>query len=392
MNLDELLTRAVDRIYPTKEDLEELLKKDKKLRVYQGFDPTGQNLHIGHMIGLRKLKQWQDLGHKVIFLIGDFTALVGDPSGKSESRKMLNKKDVLQNAKTYKEQAGKILNFSGDNPAEVRFNSEWLAKMSGLEFIKISSLLSLQQVIERDLFQERLKSGQDLFMNEFFYPVMQAYDSVAMDIDVEIGGVDQTFNMLMGRKLIRHMLKKDKFVMTTPLLTDSSGQKIGKTEGNVIAMIDRPSELYRRIMALGDDVIVKGLEYLTDVPINEIGEIEQKIKSGENPIKFKKKLAFEVTKQLNSEDDAKKAEEEFERVVQKGEPPQDILEIDIKGDDIIDENLLVKHSLADSKSDAKRLFEQNAVRIDGQKISTGQKVENGILNVGRKLVKLNLKN
>ena len=392
MNLDELLTRAVDRIYPTKEDLEELLKKDKKLRVYQGFDPTGQNLHIGHMIGLRKLKQWQDLGHKVIFLIGDFTALVGDPSGKSESRKMLNKKDVLQNAKTYKEQAGKILNFSGDNPAEVRFNSEWLAKMSGLEFIKISSLLSLQQVIERDLFQERLKSGQDLFMNEFFYPVMQAYDSVAMDIDVEIGGADQTFNMLMGRKLIRHMLKKDKFVMTTPLLTDSSGQKIGKTEGNVIAMIDRPSELYRKIMALGDDVIVKGLEYLTDVPINEIGEIEQKIKSGENPIKFKKKLAFEVTKQLNSEDDAKKAEEEFERVVQKGEPPQDILEIDIKGDDIIDENLLVKHSLADSKSDAKRLFEQNAVRIDGQKISTGQKVENGILNVGRKLVKLNLKN
>ena len=157
-------------------------------------------------------------------------------------------------------------------------------------------------------------------------------------------------------------------------------------------MIDRPSELYRKIMALGDDVIVKGLEYLTDVPINEIGEIEQKIKSGENPIKFKKKLAFEVTKQLNSEDDAKKAEEEFERVVQKGEPPQDILEIDIKGDDIIDENLLVKHSLADSKSDAKRLFEQNAVRIDGQKISTGQKVENGILNVGRKLVKLNLKN
>jgi len=288
MNLDELLTRAVDRIYPTKEDLEELLKKDKKLRVYQGFDPTGQNLHIGHMIGLRKLKQWQDLGHKVIFLIGDFTALVGDPSGKSESRKMLNKKDVLQNAKTYKEQAGKILNFSGDNPAEVRFNSEWLAKMSGLEFIKISSLLSLQQVIERDLFQERLKSGQDLFMNEFFYPVMQAYDSVAMDIDVEIGGVDQTFNMLMGRKLIRHMLKKDKFVMTTPLLTDSSGQKIGKTEGNVIAMIDRPSELYRKIMALGDDVIVKGLEYLTDVPINEIGEIEQKIKSGENPIKFRK--------------------------------------------------------------------------------------------------------
>ncbi|MBI4084882.1 MAG: tyrosine--tRNA ligase, partial [Candidatus Levybacteria bacterium] len=174
--IEELLTRAVDKIYPSKEELKKVLRSGKKLKLYQGFDPTGDKLHVGHMVGLMKLAQWQALGHHVIFLIGDFTGMVGDPSGKTSTRKMLTRNEVLENTKSYKEQAGRILNFSGDNPVEVRFNSEWLGKISGLEFLRIAGLLSVQQVIERDLFQERQKRGQDVYMNEFLYPVMQAYD------------------------------------------------------------------------------------------------------------------------------------------------------------------------------------------------------------------------
>ncbi|MBI2034582.1 MAG: tyrosine--tRNA ligase, partial [Candidatus Levybacteria bacterium] len=341
--IEALLTRGVEKIYPSKEELEKILRSGKKLKLYQGFDPTGTQLHIGHMIGLRKLKQWQDLGHHVIFLIGDFTAMIGDPSGKLSSRKMLTSEEVRHNATLYKEQAGKILRFEGKNSIEIRFNSEWLSKMSGLEFLQIAGLLSVQQVVERDLFQERQKRSQDIYMNEFLYPVLQAYDCVVMDVDMEIGGSDQMFNMLMGRKLMRHMKKKEKFVMTTSLLTDSAGVKIGKTEGNIIALADKPEDLFTNIMALGDDVIIKGLEYLTDVSSEEIKTIENKIKTGENPLSYKKKLAFEVVKQLNDASAAQKAQDEFERVIQKHELPSEIIEITLGPDDgeFINEDFLV---------------------------------------------------
>ena len=395
--IEELLTRGVDTIYPSKEELEKVLRSGKTLKLYQGFDPTGTQLHIGHMAGLRKLKQWQALGHEVIFLIGDFTGVVGDPSGKTTARKMLTREEVLKNAAMYKEQAGKILNFQGTNPIQIRYNSEWLDKLSGLEFIKIAGLLSVQQVIERDLFQERKKQGQDVFMNEFLYPVMQAYDSVAMEVDLEIGGTDQMFNMLMGRKLMRHMLKKEKFVMTTPLLTDSQGKKIGKTEGNVIALSDEPSDLFAKIMALGDDVLIKSLEYLTDVPLSKIQIIEQELKDGENPMKYKKLLAYEVVMQLNSADEAQKAQEVFEKTVQKKELPDEIIEIQLSADDeeFISEKLLVDLNLASSKAEAKRLFQQGGVEYNGQRIKIGDdsiKVQdNALLKIGkRKIVKLKI--
>ena len=389
-DIDELLTRGVDKIYPSREELEKVLKSGKKLRLYQGFDPTGDKLHVGHMVGLRKLAQWQKMGHNVIFLIGDGTGQAGDPSGKTSARDRFMTRDELRdNAKDYVLQAGKIIDFDAPN-VEILYNSDWLNKLSLVDVLDLMKHFSLGQLSERDLFVERKKKGEEVNLREAFYPVLQAYDSVAMNVDLEIGGTDQTFNMLAGRKLVREMKGKDKFVMTTPLLTDSKGNKIGKTEGNIIALTDEPFELYRKIMAQGDDIIVKGLEYLTDIPMEEIKNTEDQLEKGGNPIEFKKTLAFEVTKQLNSEADAKKAQAEFERVVQKGEAPRDLLEIEIKEDIKIDEDLLVKHGLANSKSDAKRLFEQNAVRKDGKKISSGTKAENGILNVGRKVVKLKL--
>ena len=353
------------------EELVERLKSGKKLRVKFGMDPTAPDLHLGHTVVLNKLRQFQELGHHVMFLIGDFTGMIGDPSGKTTTRKMLTKAEVKKNAKSYVEQAGKILRFEGENPVKILYNSEWLDKMSAIEFIRIASLLSIQQVVERDLFQERQKRNKDIFINEFLYPVMQAYDSVAMNVDLEIGATDQTFNMLMGRKLMRHMLKKDKFVMVTPLLTDSEGKKIGKTEGNVIGITDKPDDLFGEIMGLSDGVIVKGFEYLTDVSMEEVHRISTQVKWGTNPMEFKKRLAFEIVRELNNETDAMHAQEYFEKTVQKKELPEDIPTFEMKPDEhLLITELLVRAGLAASKSDAKRLVGQGAVEVDSDLVDS----------------------
>ncbi len=394
--MDELLTRGVDRIYPTKEALENAIKEGKKLKLYQGFDPTGTQLHIGHMVGFRKLRQWQDAGHHVIFVIGDGTGQAGDPSGKKIGRdKFFSSKELRANAVDYVKQAGKIVRFQGNNPVEIKFNGDWLNKLTLSELLEIAGHFSLQQLSERDLFEERMKRGEEVNLREALYPLLQAYDSVEMEVDLELGGTDQTFNMLQGRKLIKEMRGRDKFVMTTPLLTDSMGNKIGKTEGNVIALTDSPPELFRKIMALGDDVIVKALEYLTDVPMPEIEKIKTKIDAGSNPMEFKKILAYEVTKQLNDEEAAKSAQSEFERTVQKGELPSQISETDVKPDQPVDEDFLVYLGFASSKSEAKRLFEQNGVALDGLKIKPGEALadESGeglVLSVGKRMVKLRI--
>lgn len=392
--ISELLTRAVDKIYPSSEELEKILRSGKKLKLYQGFDPTGTQLHIGHMVGFRKLKQWQELGHQVIFVIGDGTGQAGDPSGKTTARdKFLTREELRANAVDYVKQASKLIRFEGENAVEIRYNGDWLNKLTLPEILEIASHFTWQQFAERDLFQERIKNNQPIIYRESMYPLLQAYDSVAMDVDLELGGTDQTFNMLMGRSLMKSLKNKDKFVMTTPLLTDSSGQKIGKTEGNVIALTDEPVVLYRKIMALGDDVILKGLEYLTDIPMSEIKQVGSAIENGENPVKFKKGLAYEVTKQLNSDSVAKNAQNEFERVVQNKELPQNLSEIRVNKDTPVDDNFLVTNGLASSKSEAKRLFDQNGVTLDGQKIKSGQTMadepgEGLVLKIGKKVVKL----
>ena len=364
--IEEVLTRGVAEILPTKEGLAKLMS-EKKITLYQGFDPTGAQLHIGHAVGFRKLAQFQALGHKVIFLIGDFTGMIGDPSGKSTERKVLTREEVLENAKTYKEQAGRILKFDGENPVEIKYNSEWLGKMSAIEFLQLSHNLTYTQVVERDMFQERLKKRQDVYMNEFLYPFMQAYDSVAMNVDLEIGGQDQKFNMLMGRKLMRNILHKEKYVMTLPLLTDSKGNKIGKTEGNVIGLTDSAKEFYAKIMSLSDNSIVNCFTILTDKSIGEIKQIEKDIAKGKNPFEFKKQLAFDLTKWLNSEKDAKEAQANFEKTFQERAP-----EFNIKvnaGESLI--KPIIPFTNRQSVSAAKELIKQGAVDINGQKVTDG---------------------
>ncbi|MBI2033430.1 MAG: tyrosine--tRNA ligase [Candidatus Levybacteria bacterium] len=391
--IEELLTRGVDTIYSTKAELEKVLRSGKKLKLYQGFDPTGTQLHIGHMVGLRKLRQWQDAGHHVIFLIGDGTGQAGDPSGKTTARdKFFTREELRANAVDYVKQAGKIVRFEGENPVEIRFNGDWLNKLTLVDILDIAGHFTLQQLTERDLFQERMKRNEPVNLREFLYPLLQGYDSVAMKVDLELGGSDQTFNMLVGRDLVRAILQKEKFVMTTPLLTDSQGRKIGKTEGNVIALTDAPEDLYGKIMSLPDDVIVRGFEYLTDVPMEAVKKIEKDFTN--SPVEYKKQLAFEIVKQLNTDEDAKKAQEYFEKTVQKKELPSDIKEIQLSSDDeeIIDEDFLVDLGLVSSKSEAKRLMQQGGVEVDGKRLTGEQNLplKNGmIIKVGkRRIVKL----
>lgn len=354
--INELLTRAVEKIYPSKEELQQKLT-EKKLRVYQGFDPTSSKLHIGHLIGLRKLRQWQQLGHEVIFLIGDYTATIGDPTGKDTARIPMSHEEVLENAQTYKKQTSRILNFEGENPVKIKFNSEWLGKLSASDLLKLSANMTHGQLIERDMFQNRIKKNKDIYLSELLYPLMQAYDSLSMNVDVEVGGTDQTFNMLMGRKLMRNVEKKEKFIMTLPLLTVTGDKKMGKSEGNAIYIDDDPSDLYAKIMALGDYIIVKGFEYLTDLPMNEIKQITEDLKGSKNPISYKKMLAFEIVKQLNSHEEAHKAQKDFEETVQSKNMPEETLEIssDKKGR-VVD---IISEKTGLSKSEIKRLIKQS---------------------------------
>ncbi len=394
--IEEVLTRGVDTVYPTKEELEKVLRSGKKLKLYQGFDPTGNTLHIGHMVGLMKLRQWQKLGHHVIFLIGDFTAMIGDPTGKYSTRKVLTHEQTLENAKHYKEQASKILQFEGENPAKLLYNGEWLSKMSAIEFLQIARNITVSQLIERDMYQERIKKGQDVQANETIYPILQAYDSVHMDIDLEIGGTDQMFNMLMGRKLMRNMKGKEKYVMTLTLIEDSEGKKIGKTEGNAISLTDKPEDLYGKILSFPDEVIVKCFECLSELRMEEVKEIEEKIKAGENPMVFKKKLAFELTKMLNDEKAATEAQVHFEKTVQSGEIPEDIPAFPMhEPKQILD--VLTEAHLVTSKSEGRRLIEQGGVEVDGKKITDTNfevSLKDGIiLKAGkRKFVRLIVKN
>lgn len=393
--IDALLTRGVDAVYPSRQDLEKVLRSGKKLTLYQGFDPTSPQLHIGHAVGLRKMRQFQDLGHKVIFLIGDFTGMIGDPSGKTTARKVLTREEVLANAQKYKEQASRILRFSGENPVEIKYNSEWLEKMTAIDFLRLSHNLTYSQIIERDMFQERIKAGQDVYMNEFLYPFLQGYDSVAMDVDLEIGGSDQMFNMMMGRKLMHNILKKDKFVLTTPLLTDSQGNKIGKTEGNAIALADEPNIFYAKIMSLGDDAIIPCLTLLTDIPVETIHDVEKRMKDGANPMVYKKMLALELTKQFNSEIEANEAQKEFETRFQKGNLTQSDLptvSVSTLPNTAGTIDILIALHFAQSNSEARRLVAQGAVSLNDVVITNPKEMIsvkiNDIFKVGRKAVKI----
>ncbi|PIZ54477.1 tyrosine--tRNA ligase, partial [Candidatus Uhrbacteria bacterium CG_4_10_14_0_2_um_filter_41_7] len=248
--IDQLLTRGVSEVLPSAESLKVALQGRKKLKIYIGIDPTSPMLHIGHAIGLRKLREFQDLGHEVILLLGSFTAMIGDPTDKTAVRTQLTQKEVLKNAVTYKEQAGKILNFEGKNPVKLMFNHKWLQKMNFSEVVNLASHFTVQQMLERDMFETRIKEGKPVYVHEFMYPLMQGYDSVAMDVDAEIGGSDQTFNMLAGRTLQRQINGREKFVITMKLLENAEGKKMSKSEGGFIALNDSAKDIFGKLMAM----------------------------------------------------------------------------------------------------------------------------------------------
>lgn len=365
--IEELLTRSVAAIYPSKEKLKEVLLSGRKLKLYQGFDPTGDKLHIGHMVGLRKHRQWQDLGHEVIFLIGDGTGEAGDPTGKKKTReKFFTGEELRSNAKGYLSQASKIVRFDGPNPIKILYNGDWLNKLTKTDILNIAQHFSVQQLIERDMFQERLKVGESINVREFLYPLLQAYDSVAMEVDLELGGTDQTFNMLAGRMLLKAMKGKEKFVMTTPLLSDSNGIKIGKSDGNVIALTDPAVDLFGKLMSLGDDSIIPMFTLLTDLPLDEIDKFDIK----KDPFVLKKRVASIIVEQLHNKAKAEEARENFEKTFSKGEFPEDAKVVETKRGVKLGD-VLVENKIVSSKTEFRRLVESGAISS-----ASGKKIEN----------------
>ena len=356
MNINEVLTRGVAQVLPDKKGLADLMAR-KKIKLYQGFDPSMPSLHLGNFVGLMKLRQFQKLGHEVIFLVGDFTGMIGDPTDKLSTRKKLTRVEVLENAKSWQEQASKVLDFKGVNPAKMLFNSEWSDRISFKDLLEITSNFTVQQMIERDMFQERLKKNEPIYLHEFLYPVAQAQDSVVMDVDLEIGGSDQVFNMLAGRTLMKAVKGKEKYVLATKLLVDKEGNKVGKTTGNALFLDSSPNDFFAGIMSFPDEVIHLGFELLTEVPLEGV---EKKAKK--HPMEAKKELAFEVVKILWGEKDAKEAQLSFENTFQERKPTFDIK---VSSGGTLAETI-APFTQRQSISNAKELIKQRAVDVNGK--------------------------
>ncbi len=372
-------------------ELKERLNSGKKLRVKLGADPTAPDLHLGHYVVLRKLRDFQELGHIVVFIIGDFTALIGDPSGRSKTRPPLTREQIEENAKTYFEQVFTILD---KDKTEIHFNSEWLSKIDLEEWIKISSRFTVARILERDDFLNRYKAGIPIFFHEFFYPVMQAYDSVAIKADVELGGSDQKFNLMMGRKLQETYEMPPQIAMIMPILRGLDGvKKMSKSLGNYVGITEDANSMYGKIMSIPDELISEYYFLILDKSEKEAKGIDQVIKNGtENPMKLKMKLAFEIAKLFHNEEEAKKAEENFKKVFSNREVPDDIEELSVANileNGLIDiVKLLAENKIVKSKSEARRLIQQGAVKLNGEKIpdfKTPVKVSDGdILKIGKR--------
>jgi tyrosyl-tRNA synthetase len=370
-HIDEVLTRGVQQVLPDKKGLADLMIK-RKIKLYQGFDPSMASLHLGNLVGLMKLRQFQKLGHEVIFLVGDFTGMIGDPTDKLAVRKQLTRKQVLENAKLYKEQAGKVLDFEGPNAAKIMFNSDWSDKLTFKDLIEIASHVSYAQLIERDMFQERIKKGADIRFHELLYPIAQGYDCIAMDVDLEIGGNDQLFNMMMGRTLMKSIKNKEKYVLTTKLLVDKEGNKVGKTTGNALFLDSTPQNFYAGIMSFPDEVLPVGFELLTEIPLDGLSAKIEKDPMGE-----KKHLAFEVVKLLWGESAANTAQNAFEKTFQEKTPTFDIK---VSLDDTLAKTI-TPFTPRQSMSSAKELIKQKAVDVNGRTIQD----PNHTLEVGDKI-------
>lgn len=361
--IEELLTRSVAAAYPNKDAVKEALLSGKKLRIYNGIDPTATYVHLGHATNYLILKRFQELGHKIIILIGDFTAMIGDPSDKSAARRRLTKEEVIENLKSFKDQIGKIINFNDkDNPVEFRFNSDWLKDMDFEKIAELASNFTVQQMVERDNFQKRLKENKPLYVHEFLYPLMQGYDSVALEADMEIGGTDQTFNMLAGRVLVKNYQDREKFVITTTLLEHpiTKEKLMSKSLGTGIGLNEEPNSMFGKVMAMDDVTMIQLFTDCTDLLLDEINKIKVELDNGTNPKEIKIRLAKEIVGMYHGSEEAEKAAEEWESTFSKGEFPEDVPIVEADKDAKLGD-ILVEKGMVESKSEFRRLVEAGAV-------------------------------
>lgn len=361
------IKRGVDEILP-EEDLIEKLKSGKTLTIKAGFDPTAPDLHLGHTVLINKLRTFQQLGHKVVFLIGDFTGLIGDPTGKNVTRKPLSKEQVLENAKTYQEQVFKILD---EDKTEIRFNSEWMDGLGAAGMIKLAAGQTVARMLERDDFKKRYNNGQPIAIHEFLYPLVQGWDSVALESDVELGGTDQRFNLLMGRELQKEQGQKQQSIVMVPLLEGLDGvQKMSKSLNNYIGITDAPNDMFGKVMSISDDLMWRYYDLISFRPLEEIAELKSRVANGENPRDIKIMLAKEIIARFHDDAAAEGAHQDFIQRFQKNAIPDDMPEIEIAlGDEgIAIGNLLKEAKLVGSTSDAMRMIKQGAVKINGDKV------------------------
>jgi len=365
-----IIKRGAEEILVEKELIEKL-ESGKPLRVKAGFDPTAPDLHLGHTVLINKLKQFQDLGHEVLFLIGDFTAMIGDPTGKSATRPPLSPEDIAKNAETYKEQVFKILD---PEKTTVMFNSEWMGQMSAADMIKLAATQTVARMLERNDFEDRYKANTPIAIHEFLYPLVQGYDSVAMEADIELGGTDQKFNLLMGRTLQSHYGKKPQCTLTMPILEGLDGvQKMSKSLGNYIGIKDEPNDMFGKVMSVSDDLMWRYYELLSFESLETIAALQQSVKDGENPRNVKVKLALELIERFHSAEAAQAALKDFETKFSKNAIPDDMPEVTLEGELPL-ANLLKESGLVPTTSEAHRMAKQGAVKINGEKTADSRQV------------------
>ncbi|MBX9137614.1 MULTISPECIES: tyrosine--tRNA ligase [unclassified Clostridium] len=387
INIDEqikIISKGVDEIIGL-DELKEKLAKKKPLTVKLGLDPSAPDIHLGHTVVLRKLRQLQDLGHNIVIIIGDFTGKIGDPTGKSQARKALTTEQVLENSKTYEEQIFKVLD---KEKTDVKFNSEWLSKMNFEDVIRLGSKMTVARMLEREDFKKRYENQMPISIHEFFYPLMQGFDSVELKADIELGGTDQRFNLLMGRMLQKEFGQEPQCTIMMPLLEGLDGiNKMSKSLGNYVGIDEEANVMFEKIMTILDNLIIKYFELVTDVHPDDVEEIKKSLKEGVNPRDIKIQLAREVVELYHGKDAVKGAEERFRLVFQKNEIPNDIKTVEVKKEEFNLSEIIVKNGLVKSKNEFRRLVEQGGVKANAEKLNNIEQLiitDEIVIQIGKK--------
>lgn len=382
--IEDILIRRVANVLPTRAGLQKLMT-ERKIRLYQGFDPTGMKLHLGHSVGIRKLMDFARAGHDVTFLFGTGTVLAGggDPSDRTTGRKMITQEEINENIKDWKNQVSKLVDW---DLVSIKQNGDWLLPLTLEEILRIASNISAVQLFKREMFQRRIENGDTVWLAETLYPMLQGYDSIAMDVDLEIGGTDQEFNMLVGRDLMKKMKNKEKYVLTTPMILGTDGKQMSKSSGNCVWLDDTPRDMYAKLLQVPDDQIVTYMDLATNMENERVKEVTNGLKSSTiHPLDAKKELALAVVSELHSPTDAKTAKEEFESTFKKGETPEDAPTYKVSGNSVNIIDILTETKLVSSRSEARRLLEQGGLEWNGEKVTEQELTvdSSGTLKVGK---------